>query len=340
MNIHRIESDYNVKVLYLAKSGSHLYGTADGNSDLDYKGIFLPSKESLLLKQDIQHIKLDTNNSNTANSKDDIDCHLDSFHKWLSLLAKGETNAIDTLFSMWTDSHVYKCPVFVATIKHHYLQLITRNPHSFVGYTISQTKKYNIKGKRYNELCKFINQLRSYMSNFEQHLQYTVLTSRIGAIGFISLMSELLPTYDYIRYVEAPAPRGTEGNWTYLEVLGKKFAPTVALNFLIDKLEQMKNSYGSRVKDGAQIDFKALSHAVRVMLEVEELLTTNRIQFPLKDADYIYKVKKGQIPIEEVQQLLSTKIDEVDYLLEHTDLPEKQDSEFVNELILDIYKDQ
>ena len=31
------------------KFGSHLYGTDTENSDVDYKGVFLPSKEDILL---------------------------------------------------------------------------------------------------------------------------------------------------------------------------------------------------------------------------------------------------------------------------------------------------
>lgn len=160
--IKQIEQDYNVTILYITKSGSHLYGTNDENSDTDYKGIFVPSKQDVLLKQDRDYIKLDSNKSNKANTSDDIYIHLDSIYKWLNLVAKGETGAIDTLFSMWIDQSVYHIEYFTNTIKNNYLKLVTKKPQAFVDYCVSQARKYNVKGERYNELTKFLYLLKTY----------------------------------------------------------------------------------------------------------------------------------------------------------------------------------
>ena len=51
------------KLLLLTKSGSQLYGTNTPNSDTDYKGVYLPSKESLILQKTVDFLKLDTNNT-------------------------------------------------------------------------------------------------------------------------------------------------------------------------------------------------------------------------------------------------------------------------------------
>ena len=48
-------SEVDGKLLYLTIFGSTLYGTSrNGKSDLDVKGIYLPSKEALAL-QKVQH---------------------------------------------------------------------------------------------------------------------------------------------------------------------------------------------------------------------------------------------------------------------------------------------
>lgn len=336
--IQSIESKYNVRVLYLTKSGSHLYGTNDDKSDTDFKGVYLPAKSNLLLGDYPEYINADTNKSNEANSSDDIDCHLDSLHKWVGLLAKGETNAIDTLFSMWSDSMVYCDSNFVKVVKDNYLKLITRNPHAFVGYCISQTRKYNVRGERYLELEFFIEELESYVKSFE-HLQLQAANCKISAYGTDIFIRQTLAEMSskYIQFVDAPAPRGTEGNWTYLEVLGRKFAPTVSLEYLLENITKYRDDYGNRVKQGSPVDWKAMSHAVRVILEVEELLSTKHIQFPLKDRQYIYAVKRGNINLDDVQQFLTEKIDNVDALLETTDLPKSQDKLWINQFILSLY---
>ena len=47
--------------------GSHLYGTNTENSDLDYKGIYLPSKKEYFTQQVKKCIDHSTNKSNTIN---------------------------------------------------------------------------------------------------------------------------------------------------------------------------------------------------------------------------------------------------------------------------------
>ena len=331
-NIEELEKQYNIKILYLTKLGSHLYGTNNENSDTDYKGIYLPSKESLLLKQDQDFIKLDTNNTNQKNTSLDIDCHLDSLHKWLHLLEKGETSAIDTLFSMWSkDTIVYKFIntwslfSFVDYVKNHYLKLITSKPHAFVGYCLSQVKKYNIKGERYKELVSFITFLKTF--NISNNNRIETLKSWI---------QQHISDYKYIKYVEAPAPRGTPGNWLYLEILGRKYSPTVSIEYLLEACQKLEQGYGSRVTN-TEIDWKALSHAVRVILEIEELLTTSKIVFPLSQAPYIYSIKQGKEDFDDVIQFITQKIEIIDNLLEVTALPHSVDISFQKKTILSLY---
>jgi hypothetical protein len=317
-------------LLLLTKSGSMLYGTNTPSSDTDYKGVYLPYKESLLLQKTTEFIKLDTNKTGKANTSEDIDCHIDSIHKWLHLLEKGETNALDTLFSLWTDKVEYVDPRFEKVLKDNYLSFITSNPHAFVGYCISQTKKYNIRGTRYNELLEFVTYLRELPLEPETKM-----------FTFIDHIKQHLTTNSdkYIKFVQAPGPRGAKiEEWTYLEVLGRKFADNITLEYLDQKCTEMLNSYGSRVVGNTDaIDWKAMSHAVRVILEVEELLSTSFIKFPLKDAEFIKQVKAGNVEIDKVQQLLTQKIELVDELLQTTTLNKEVDKREVSNLILSYY---
>ena len=153
--IKDFEKEYNYKVIYISKYGSKLYGTDNPNSDTDYKGLFIPSKESVLLKKDIEHYNFNSNNTNTKNSKDDIDLQLFSIYKWFSLLKKGETGAIDILFSLFReDTQVFNDPKYTLVLKENYRRFYNRNLHSFLGYCVGQSKVYNIRGERFNELHK------------------------------------------------------------------------------------------------------------------------------------------------------------------------------------------
>jgi predicted nucleotidyltransferase len=76
--------------------GSHLYGTATENSDMDYKGVFLPSKRDLFLnrvsKSVNRNTKTDNNGKNTAN---DIDSEFYSLHYFIELACQGQTAAME-----------------------------------------------------------------------------------------------------------------------------------------------------------------------------------------------------------------------------------------------------
>jgi len=82
------------------------------------------------------------------------------------------------------------------------------------------------------------------------------------------------------------------------------------------------------------VDFKALSHAVRVISEVEELLDDGFITFPLKNRVYITSIKEGNETLEEVMDYLDVKLDEVNQKLEQSDLPQKSDEAFIDDFIL------
>ena len=126
--IDNFESQYNSKVIYITQYGSKLYGTDNPNSDTDYKGIFIPNKIDVLLKRDIEHYNFNSNSSNTRNTKDDIDLQLFSIYKFFSLLKKGETGAMDILFSLFrTDTQEYNDKNYTDIIKENYQKFYNRN---------------------------------------------------------------------------------------------------------------------------------------------------------------------------------------------------------------------
>ena len=55
------------------KFGSHLYGTATDASDIDYKGIYLPSRRDILLNRVQKCHSFTTGGDQKKNSPDDID---------------------------------------------------------------------------------------------------------------------------------------------------------------------------------------------------------------------------------------------------------------------------
>ena len=122
--------------------GSHLYGTATADSDLDIRAICLPCARDILLQQVTPVLS-----GKTCTNAQVQDFESYSLHKYLELLAQGQLVALDMLFApdwamlmppdrIWTEIKAL-CP-----------KIMTRNTNSFIRYCHQQTQKYRIKGNR------------------------------------------------------------------------------------------------------------------------------------------------------------------------------------------------
>jgi len=329
--IKNFEQEQNCKVVYITKYGSKLYGTDNPSSDTDYKGIFIPNKIDVLLKRDVDHYNFNSNDE-SKNSKDDIDLQLFSIYKFFTLLKKGETGAIDILFSMFrADTQVYNDKEFTTTIMENYKSFYSRNLHSFIGYCVGQSKVYNVRGERFNELHSFVEYFNALVAEQGSEKLETMFPK----------IEELFKShkYKYVKFIMAPISRGSgepkEGK--YVEVLGKRFLGTVSVAYFSEKITDMEEQFGNRARASAKgVDYKALSHAVRVIDEVEELIDNDFITFPLKNRVYITSVKEGNEKLEDVMNYIDTKLTVVQEKLEQSDLPERSDEVFVDRLLLNL----
>ena len=339
MNIKNLikdfEQEHDYRVVYVTQYGSKLYGsklygTDNPNSDTDYKGIFIPNQKSVLLKRDMEHYTFNSNDNNTRNGKDDIDLQLFSIYKFFNLLKKGETGAMDILFSMFReDTQLINDREFTSVIMENYKRFYNKNLHSFVGYCVGQSKLYNVRGERFNELHIFVE----YFNHLVQERGEEKLETLFPAVEEIFEQKD----FKYVKFVTAPISRGSgvDKEGRYIEVLGKLFLGTVTVNYFSEKITEMEKQFGNRAKASAKgVDFKALSHAVRVIDEVEELLDVGFITFPLNNRAYIRSIKEGERELEEVMQYIDTKLTVVQEKLEHSNLPEKSDELFMDNLIL------
>ena len=87
--------------------GSHLYGTSSPTSDRDYKGIFMPSREQILLQRVPHSINDSTKHGTDKNTPEDTDREQYSLHYFLYLACEGETVALDMLHApqeFWLES--------------------------------------------------------------------------------------------------------------------------------------------------------------------------------------------------------------------------------------------
>lgn len=329
--LKQITEDYDI--ILIMKFGSQLYGTNTPESDTDYKGIFIPTKEQILLQEIPKYIKADTKDKHATgkNTKDDIDIELYSLSYFIELCLKGETVGIDMLHCN-DDNIVYKKKEPVGDyfiwdyIRDYRSKFYTNNLKGFVGYCRKQAAKYGIKGSRISDARKVLR----YLDNFEMSHE------KLGDIW------SLLPRGEHIHFIIAKTHGDREEE--FYQVCGKKLQKTAKISYCIGILEKFIEQYGYRAllaEKNQGVDWKALSHALRYGYQIKELFQTGDIKFPLKQRKFLTKVKKGDIHYKKVVVCLESLIDHIEKVskgLSCTKFPSKPDGVFWREFIYGIYE--
>jgi hypothetical protein len=295
------------------KFGSHLYGTNTDSSDIDYKGVYLPTKDEILLNDIPKCRNYSTGSDQKKNNPGDVDEEIYSLHYFIKLAIDGQTAAMDMLHapeSMLTvNTDIWK------DIVKNREKFYTKNLSSFINYARHQASKYGIKGSRLNA----VSQVISIFEKSDENLK-------------LKDIWDMLPMNKYCHDVGLN-PNGVR----QYQVCGKTFQETVTIGYVLPILRNFYDEYGHRAKLAAEnknIDWKAISHALRAAIQTKEILVNGTITFPLKDASFLLSVKSGELDYsKDVAPVLESLMEEVEELIKQSNLPEKVDIDFWNNFI-------
>lgn len=297
--------DKGHKLLYMVKFGSHLYGTNRPESDTDLKGVFLPSKHSCYMCDAPKHFSYKTGDNDSKNTADDVDVQVWSLQYWLELVGKGETNALDLLYSYtYPEMVVYDTEDLHRVFREHNRLYDVKNCNSYVGYAIGQAKKYGVKGSRMGVVKRVLESLD----------QYTCTSS----FKLFEVVDDLLQNCQDESYCFVKDLKGSNGEMKpYLVLCGSKHDLTIGLDEFYNRVKKTYDTYGERARaaeEGNGVDWKALSHALRAIDQMKQLLTLGRIQYPLKTAPKLKKVKQGRYSWPEVERMILDGLEEIEQL--------------------------
>ena len=298
------------------KFGSHLYGTNTVHSDVDYKGVFLPSKKELLLGAVPKCRNFSTNLGAQKNSQDDIDEEIYSLHYFLKLACQGQTVAMDMLHAP-EDMLLNSSDIWQSIVKQR-SRFYTKNLNSFIDYARRQASKYGIKGSRLNAAAQVLDCLKSNEPD-----------------------AKLRDVWDQLPRNGHCQELGVDpNNMRQYQVCGKIFQESVSIGYVLPIISKFYDDYGQRAKEAAEnknIDWKAVSHALRAAIQTKEILVNGAIHYPLKDAPFLLKVKSGRLDyINEVAPALEALMDEVETLVNASDLPEQVDTEYWDDFLCEV----
>ncbi len=305
------------QILILSIAGSNMYGLNTPDSDRDYLGVYIPTKEQLLLNDFPKQVSLPKSSG--------LDLQIWSIHYFLNLACQGETMAIDLLHSPVHCWKIFEPDVWSELVNNRD-KFFTKGMKSFVSYARKQASLYGIKGKRIAEIEKVIE----FLSNVQKK---PMVSGKAWDWDDTKLHEHWddLPEGEHIHFLD------TEPYRMY-QVCGKKFQETVTVEYIIEHLTKTLTDYGQRAKDAKEnngVDWKAVSHAFRTAEQVHDIIKFGDYVYPLKNNKFIKSIKLGNEDFTtSVQPALEEIIYDVERLIEISDLPSEVDKEYWDEWLI------
>ena len=289
-------------ILCLVTYGSHLYGTATEDSDEDFRGIFMPSKWDIVMNKRIRRRKVE----------EDEDTEYFPLHKFIDLALEGQTITLDMLFAP-EESTVITTGRW-EKIKANREYFLFKEMNAFVGYARAQAKKYSAKGDRMAEAEALLNLL----DNSDPDARMKDIWDK-------------LPLGLYLEYISDDV----QGIPQY-RALNRTIKSTYKASYVREMMGGIIDEYGKRARrayDEQGADWKALSHAVRIPLELLEIYKEKRITFPLKKRDLVLKIKRGKMPLRKVIDLIDKLVEKTELEKDRSGLPDIPDTKFWEEFL-------
>lgn len=312
------EKDHGAVLLMLGRFGSQLYGTDTPNSDEDYKGVYLPSKEAIILKDKKRVINFGTpDDSSKKNTNEDIDGQLIPLSSFMKLLYKQDMVALDMLHTN-TDNLLFTTHQWerLSRSRNHFY---VKDMRSSIGYIMGQAAKYGIKGSRLASAKAVKEHLSFYYDN--------------------QTMQEVWHNVPLNAHVKM----NLESDPPYLDVCGKKIQGTAKVGYALGIINNFIDQYGHRAIQAEKdegIDWKAISHALRATYQVMCIYTKGGFEYPLENAEFLRDVKVGVYTWNQIKKILEVNVEEVMKLSTVSTLPDEVDTDYWNHWLVSVYAKQ
>lgn len=328
--------------------GSSLYGTATPESDVDYKGIYIPPARNLILGNAKSHYSQNTSGKNQKNTADDIDLEMYSLQYFIQLAVKGETIALDMIHTPSEKIVDYDFIEPWDFIVENRSKFYTTDMKAYLGYVKKQAAKYGIKGTRMAALRQVWDAIKDLETEYYitpgQALRESDFScaKHVNCRRFYKVADVVsqLPINDYCKISTCPKT----GNQFY-DVMGVKHQLTIKLSELKQKVSTEWEKYGERARQAERnegIDWKAMHHAIRGGRQLQEIYSTGDLNYPLVNSEELLAIKQGKFEFKYVSELLEWLIADVDRLAIEAGkngMPAKVDTDFWESFVHEVYRD-
>ena len=338
-------------LLYKVIAGSTAYGLKTSTSDIDTRGVFmLPNYHFYGL--------LDYPTEVSCEKHDNTYFELNRF---ANLIIKNDANILELLYAD-NKNVLLLSPIFKRLIDNRDSFLTRKIKFTFGNYGISQINKATGTNKKINnpmevtrksviDFCYIVNKDNGYMVPAKKWLEDNKLQQE--QIGLSELPNG---TQSYKVYVSDSSVKFNgicteNANQVKHSEIPKDYPLTAFLNFNLNGYsayskkykeyrEWLKNRnearYNDNIKNGQNYDGKNMMHCTRLLTMAVEILEGKGVNLIRNDRDFLLSIKYGEMNYDDIMGIVNDKMKELEYAYKNTDLPENVDSNFLNQLIIDI----
>ena len=303
-------------IILLGLGGSHAYGTNNENSDLDIRGIATHNSEDILTRKGFEQVV-----------NESTDTTIYSLEKIVNLLSNCNPNTIEILgLEPW--QYLYTSYIGQELIKNKDMFLSKRAVHSFGGYATAQLRRLSNKAVRTVE-----------QEQREKHILASIENARYSYPDKYFNYPE-----DSIRLYIDKAVQEDYDTEIFMDVNLKHY-PLRDYKSMWSEMQNIVKDYskiGRRNSKAIEHDKlgKHMMHLIRLYLMCFDILEDGKIiTYRKKDHDFLMDIRDGKYldenkqPTKEFYDIVDEMENKLEYLKEHSPLPDNPDYKRINEFL-------
>jgi predicted nucleotidyltransferase len=302
--------------------GSKLYGTDTETSDTDYSGVFMPHEDMVYGFERAEEVDLSVKSKRKDGKNDEnaVDKILYELRKFVRLAMDNNPNVLEQMF-VNKENLVYS---------NYWGEELLRNaelfPHrglavKYKAYAFSQKHKMVIRTDSYHALVNANEWLDEYL--YDDNVDKGVQKSKTL---LVEILDKRLP------FMSVKGDNVLVGDLNFQ----KHFMLRKVKKMIAERLSKATNRKDLLTKHG--YDVKFASHLIRLLMEAKELLSTGRLEFPLRYRQTILDVKLGKWKMSEVLSYAEELDNKLDDVVEFTALPKRPRYDEVQNLVKRLIK--
>ena len=301
-------------------------------SDTDIKAVHLPSARDILLQRARPGVTGERVRSpGERNRAEDTDHDSYSLQRFLGLVLEGQPLALEMLFAPDAAMTAPPDPLW-REVQALAPRLVSRRATIFLRYARQQAERYGAKGARAATARQALALLEAAEAAHGSAARLGRIEPELAAFTAGAAHAALLD-------IEI-----ANGRWgRHLDLCGRKTPLHATIKAAREVAARLLAEYGDRAVSAGHeggVDWKALSHAVRVGQEAVELLGTGRIVFPLAGAGHLLDIKLGRLPYDAVAADIERLFTAVEAAAAASTLPDQPDAAAAESLVLRAYRRQ